>query len=170
MKILFALLLMCVGAHAGDKITLPILADQNGTPILTNAEFRMILGSRLTFKTAEGRLVGYDVDKLSASNLTFLKIDTGAAMAEQERINKAKRLYAERARVVAAYRAQKEQAFWAERKKKIQEQIEAQQKKAAEAQQAALPGQIQALQPELDNKVREQIFNAIAPLLEGTAQ
>lgn len=67
-----------VTAGRGQKTYIfPQLVNAKSDVVLTNAEFRLLAGRRLTFRVAEG-LRAFDVDELHPGVLAYLDIDPGA--------------------------------------------------------------------------------------------
>lgn len=122
-------LLTCAQIKKKDPIIFEKLLHYSGAPVLTNAEFRGVLGRRVTFKTEEGKLVGFDVTDLHRLALERLKIDTGSAISEQEFIDEKKKAALAATLSRGRARSREDYLFYANRRAKI----EAEKKAAAEA-------------------------------------
>jgi hypothetical protein len=62
-------------AQTNKVIVFPVLQSTNGTGLMTNAEFRILSGRRLTFRDANGKLKAFDVREINTNDLARLQIN-----------------------------------------------------------------------------------------------
>lgn len=149
-----------ISAERGQKTyVFPTLMNAARDVLLTNAEFRVLAGHRLTFRVADG-LRAFDVDELHPGILAYLEIDA-VAVKQNHELQKQRAINEQMADAVARAQAARQ---WQEYAAKLQ----VEQEKAAVYRAERLKIAEQAENDRL--RVRAAQAQAVAQIMAAQAQ